>query len=222
MTQWTVFLFSTLVATFFLKVLNEKNKDILMLAATGDEDIKIATDNPSADLHNWKQNENSEQTAEQFLKQKESGNIDLARNLGKLFADELFLENGPVYSLLPQVNGNNILNQRIMLYSYAVNIAIQDNLPNSIVIQTSLNVFYEEVEQRSDTLFKMISDMGAFSLYILNHRVGNGGESGIGGIFARLCGQEENEEMIRQGQRLYEEFYSFCRDRISTVHFSDI
>lgn len=191
---------------------------LLMAGADGDEDMKIAPGHfsgsrPPEDI--------AELAAQDFLRQKKSGNIDRARDLGKRFALALLDgENGPLKGEL-EGQSPQVQHHQFLLYSYVVSHVIADHSPNSILAQTSLNVFYSEVENVSADLYRHVSDMAAFSLYILFERSRDRAEDEIGRIFAELCGAEGDRQLIDYGNRLYDQLYRYCVDEIRKTQYQD-
>lgn len=180
-----------------------------------DDDIKIA----SGSFANTAAMDSAEEAARQFLIQKNSGNIDKARGLGKAFAEAMIhMETGPL-------NGETRCTQRevhhkLLLYSYVVNRVIAEYSPNSILAQTSLNVFYSEVEADSPELHSHVSDMAAFSLYTLCERTPNRTDDEIGSIYAGLCDFGGDPEKISDGNAFYNKAYAFCKEKINATQYS--
>ena len=179
-----------------------------------DDDIKIAT---GSFAH--RQADSDEEAVRQFLTQKNSGNIEKARLLGELYADVLVKNaRSPVFACeknLMQLEHHH----RLLLYSFIVNRVIAENSPNSILAQTSLNVFYSEIEKVSPELHRHVCDMAAFSLYILCERSPNRGDEEFGAIYAGLCGFGGHEDIIAEGNAFYKKAYDFCTDKIKAVHY---
>lgn len=181
-----------------------------------DDDVKIA---PSSFAGKHVNVDSGEEAARQFLEQKECGNIDKARELGRCYADAIIhIETGPVASA-EKPRTQRELHHQILLYSYIVNRVIAEHSSNSIVAQTCLNVFYSEIEAASDKLHKHVSDMAAFSLYILCERSPGRSDDEIGAIYAELCDFDGNEEKINDGDAFYKRVYKFCLDKLESVGF---
>ena len=187
---------------------------VLCFAANGDDDIKIATGSFSGSK---KQQDQAEQAAQEFLRQKELGNIDKARKLGTDFAEllwelaqELIMDEGRL-----QLE----IHHRLLLCSYAVCRVVSEASPNSIVAQTSLSRFYSAVEERSNVLNRHVSDTAAFSLYILSER-SKDDIIEIGKIYAKLTGYEGNAEIIEQGNFVFSCFYEKCMSLSKLVEWA--
>ncbi len=181
-----------------------------------DEDIKIATETfkPKKPLQ-----DSGEEAARQFLEQKELGNIEKARELGISFAEAIIqIEDGPV-SGLGKARTQRELHNQIVLYSYIVNRVIAEHCPNSIVAQSCLGVFYKTVESACAELFSHVSDMAAFSLYVLCERSKNRTDDDIGVIYAELCDFDGREEIISEGNAFYRKLYDYCAEKVGGADF---
>ena len=178
----------------------------VLLAVTGnDDDVKIATGSFGGSK---KQPDQAEQAAQEFLRQKQLGNVDKARQLGTSFAELLW---GHAQELI--MGEGNLLqlevHHRLLLCSYAVCRVVSEASPNSIVAQTALSRFYSAVEERSNVLNRHVSDTAAFSLYILSER-SKDDIAEIGKIYAKLIGNDGNADKIAQGNEVFICFYDKC------------
>lgn len=181
-----------------------------------DDDIKIATGSFTGKSGVV---DSGEEAARQFLEQKECGNIDKARELGKFYADAIIrIESGPV-APGEKPRTQRELHHQVLLYSYIVNRVIAERSPNSMVAQACLNVFYSEIEAASAELSKHVSDMAAFSLYILCERSRTRSDDEIGAIYAELCDFDGDQEKINDGDAFYKRVYKFCTDKLDSVEF---
>lgn len=180
-----------------------------------DDDIKIAGQEKAASLA-----DSAEETARLFLQHKNSGNIEKARQLGKNFATAIIrADNSPLWPEGPPVTQREY-HQKLLLYSYIVNRVIAEDSPNSLLAQTSLNVFYSEIESSSKKLHQHVSDMAAFSLYILCERSPSRDESEIGSIYADLCDYEGDQRVIVEGNAFYRRMLGYCRDKIREIGYA--
>lgn len=181
-----------------------------MLAAPeeGDEDMKIAADHFSAPREDAF---DAEAAAKAYLRQKSLGNVDKARALGQRFAATLAESAGDLYR--EDLKDTPMLikaHHRVVLFSYTVNKVIADLSPNSILAQTTLNVFYDELETNASELASHIRDMAAFSLYMLCDRSDGNTPEAIGRVYAQLCGEEDNPRLALEGSNLYHQYYQAC------------
>lgn len=214
----------TLISLFLLLLafgLRKDRRELPMLLAVvgdGDEDMKIAGDSfsrPPAE-------DPAEAEARHFLKEKDSGNIEKARALGKSYAASLqeAVKEYPRRSALPPTQLE--YHHQLLLCSYIVNRVIAEFSPNSILAQTSLQVFYQEIEQNAPELYKHISDPAAFSLYILCDRSSKRNDSEIGNIYAQLCNREGDPETIGEGNHLFRWFYDACAETMKYAAYSEV
>jgi len=186
-----------------------------LLATAGDEDMKIA---PSGGFsQSAGAEESSEMAAEQFLKLKSSGNIEKARRLGDKFALLLLEKHAGARSAEDSLRAH----QQLVLYSYAVTRAVSDCAPDSLLAQTSVNVFYDCLEDSAPELYRHISDVGALSLYILCER-SQSRDHKIGEVYARLCGVEGDAAATAEGKELYRRFYELCAKEHAKINYSSI
>jgi hypothetical protein len=201
-------------AIFLLKA---QSPQLLFCAAEDDSDMKIAQDSfrPGAAAAE----DAAEKAAQEFLHQRDNGNIERARQLGQLFAADL-QQFGQ--SALRDVELRAVTQQehhhQLLLCSYIINRVIAEHSPSQILAQTSSSMFYKQVESLSRTLYQDISDTAAFSLYILNERLGS--PEDIGHIYARLLGAENDLLLAQKGNRLYSTLYQNCRERILSVNYT--
>lgn len=188
------------------------------MAMHEDEDVKIASGSFKKEVVHV---DSGEEAARQFLEQKNCGNIDKARILGKDYANAIInIETGPV-AQEGKPRTQRELHHRLILYSYIVNRVIAECSPNSIVAQTCLNVFYTAIEEASAELYKHVSDMAAFSLYVLCERSPSRSDAEIGAIYAELCDFDGREDIVKEGNDFYVSIYRFCLDKLDGIGYVD-
>lgn len=180
-----------------------------------DADMKIVPDKepePKVDAE--------EIAAQEFLRQRELGNIDRARELGAYYAKGLLEPHGPLADALKDKDPA-IQHQQYLLYSYVVNRVITDLSPNSILAQAALSRFYNDVEDTSPELYRHINDMAAFSLYILHNRAKANSDEEIGTVFAGLCGCEIDKELSECGSAMFRQLYAYCAEQMKKTNYRD-
>lgn len=214
-----IILFTAFLCTLlFAAAVHQPWPKLLLAVVVGDEDIKIASGSFSSAPA---LEDSAEVAAKEFLRQKDAGNIDKARQLGKLFADSMFdFGHGPLFQTTPERTQRE-LHHQLLLYAYVVNRVIAEQSPNSILAQTTLNVFYSEIEAASPELHAHVSDMAAFSLYILCERK-NREDCYIGKIYAGLCDFGDRQDIIDQGNRFYCDAYNFCTEMMRRTDYDII
>ena len=188
-------------------------KGRLAFAVTGEEDadMKIAPSGGSARYSAGEAAEEAEAEAREYLRQKSAGNISLARALGEQFAALLIAEAKDHFDPWPEGMAEALrAHHSLLLLSYVVNRVVADLSQNSILAQTTLNVFYSEMEEKAPSLDKYIRDMASYSLYILCERSQQCAADEVGRIFARLCGDKDNDRLIADGQARFLDYYKRC------------
>ncbi|MDD3193490.1 MAG: hypothetical protein PHE47_06525 [Oscillospiraceae bacterium] len=187
----------------------------LMLAVAGDDsDMKIVP--PSGTEPS--QEDAGEKAAQEFVLQKENGNINKAYALGKRIACVFFEENGPVatcceISLQPVVRL-----QRKILFAFVEDAVLNATLP-SVLAETASQEFSAQVQQTDPSLYEKINDSKTLSYYLLCAKNGRERFQNIGEAFALLCGEEENAHLCSLGDQLYQKYSQLCSNMIEETAF---
>lgn len=174
-----------------------------------EEDIRIAG-------KPVKKTDPGESSAADFYNQQNMGNIQTALQLGGCLA-RLYCSH---IRTVREQESNPIWGQLAILYSYAVNRAIQ-SLPNSLIAQTVLSSFYNVVKQESSELYQEVRDPIPFSLYILRDKRAAPTET-YGEIFASLCGRQNDRGLAEMADREYDNFYRECIELSEGFLFQEI
>ena len=135
-----------------------------------------------------------EKAAMEYRRQLENGNLQRAHRLGEALCS-LFLG-------MP-VAGEFAAQQWVLLSFLAEN-ELEHQVGNSIISQSAHSRFAEQLEQQAPELARTVHDARAFTMYTLNETRRTPRSEGE--IFAKLCGQPENEAVIALGERLAEDF----------------
>ena len=192
--------------------------DAVDFAVENDEDMKIAPEANASGGHRWEE-DMSVAATNQFMQQKNSGNIDKARGLGHEYA-MLLLDNSSLLTKL--VGSSDEISHAILLYSYVVNRVISRHSQDSILARTALNVFYNTIETSSDEIYGYVNDTAAFSLYILCERSEFEIAEKIGSTYASLLGRASEPEAIDRGISLYKAFCEICEARQKEVVYAEV
>ena len=219
----TLFAIAMLCALWMLWVLlpgtTNPHKNLVFAGAGDDADMKIAPESFSAVP---KDEAAVHREAEEFLRQKSAGNIRLARQLGERYATLLLNEVSKNFDPWPtELAPELAAHHRLLLLTYVVNRVVGENSPNSILAQTTLNVFSGELEDKAPQLDKYIRDTASYSLYVLHER-NQGADSEVGKIFAGLCADKDNTEVINQGNRYYREYYTLCKELHDQTQYTQV
>ena len=164
-----------------------------------DEDVKIASDNPSESLR--PQRDYGETVAKEFQRHKENGNIFMANRLGEELAKPLL---GGDEGLFDNLNLCST-NQLYFLYGFAVRKAVNEGIEVSILADTVLHSFSETVKNRNEAIYAALNDSVSDTVY----RLCLSDDSCIGTGFAKLCGQGSNSRWVELGCESYQTYRDF-------------
>ncbi len=181
-----------------------------------DEDVKVANfsdqDAPVDD---------TEELIEDVQEQKQNGNIDKARKLGRLLAQEVDSNDGEFIFGLDQQESADIICQRRLLLAFVVNYGLEIYLKNQLVSQTAQNTFFETIQNTSPSIDKDIKQQGAFSYYYLCVRDSEKPAEAIGKTFAELCDRKGDCIYAKLGSALFEYFLVVVDDRVKALQFQE-
>jgi len=205
---------------FFLTNSAASCKNLLLATMGEDADMKIAPDSFSAVPGN---DAGAEDEAEDYLRQKSAGNISRARDLGERYAAMLTREVSENFDPWPAELAQELhAHHRLLLLTYVVNRTLAEFSPNSILAQTALNVFYSELDEKAPHLDRYIRDMASYSLYVLCERSHNSHDDEIGKIYARLCADKDNTQLMDEGNRYYRKYYAACKELHEQTRYAKV
>jgi len=217
MLQLLIFCLGMMTFDMFVKA-QSRAEGCLVFAMAEDGDMKIAPDFSARRSRSAE--DAAEEGAAEFIKNRESGNIEKARALGR----ELALALMTVDPALEEFSSNEgLATQAKALFSYTVNCAVEGCSPNSIIAHTALSTFYASVSEESPAISDRINDSAVVSQYILaGTSRGRGSVGEIGQVFAKLCLYEGNDRYIALGEALYEKYLKQSSDMIGAVPFENV
>ena len=208
--------FLPILSVAALYCLRIKKGSCLLLASTGDDsDMKIVP--PSGMAPSFE--DAGEKAAQEFVMQKENGNIDKAYGLGKRIADVLLEENGPVLTFCEASLQPFVRLQRKILFAFAADTVLNAELP-SVLAETASQEFSLQIQKADLFLYEKINDPKTLSYYLLCAKNSRERFENIGKAFALLCGEEGNERLCRLGDCLYGEYRLLCETMIKESQFS--
>ncbi len=149
-----------------------------------------------------KKNE-ADSEADDFLLERDNGNLELAKYLGQRYARRLL-------RLWSPWDSKNERAQKKALFSYVVVKVEQKHSQSSILKQATLSAFYETVRKISKSDYEIISDSLAHTQYLLCEN--SAGEQNIGEVFAKLCGHPKNTALINRAEVYYHHFTAKCTE----------
>ena len=152
-------------------------------------------------------------TAAQWSVQKANGNIDRARRLGKVLAQQL---------LNIQEDDSALLLQKQMLFTFTIDTVGPTMIPDALLVETARSTFFERVRELLPDFEATLQRLGAFTFYRLavdGYHPAALPAIKIGSMFAALCGKGEDKDTTEEGARLFIAFVTRLEETISMVDF---
>ena len=159
--------------------------------------------------------------------QRANGNMEKARQLGRLFAtltpsaesDKLSIDFSERIGREFLTRENLIQIKVLMVFSAEA--AMQIYLPE-LLANTASNALYDYLRKHDNEFYKIISDSTAFTFYYLAIKKGGDLARYVGEAFAMLCGAEKNEAFIQAGKTAYEVSMQQILNEIEDARFVDV
>ncbi|MFQ9873015.1 MAG: hypothetical protein ACLRVT_08545 [Oscillospiraceae bacterium] len=216
MVLWTMALalLVLMMAQLVLMAKPLKKNNLCFCTCSGDEDMKIMPQDglPQQD------DDSAEDSAEEYVREKDNGNMARAHRLGEVFAGEVLREKG-VYTLgLSETESLLMLKHRRILFAFVVDRTLDECSPNSLLAQAALNVFYDAIQKEAPEFYREMNASGAFSLYLLSAR-GENPAVHVGEDFAELCQVPDQPQIAQMAEHLYDYFVGFCRDALERIGY---
>lgn len=209
---WIFALFLVLVFYFCSK--KEYNVGLpIFFASFDDSDIKIAGDKPSQQI--FKDNQEPQEDIAQLLhNERENGNLDKARELGKRVAVDLynFSVNSGEYS-------KEIKQEMKVLYAFVIDYVLNNYLPNSIVSQTALSEYMTTLKNIDEDFYDHIQVSGSYSVYVLKSRKDIDLADKIGKSFAKVVDFDDDPSWVNIGSQLYNNWLAGLTEKINFYQF---
>ncbi len=155
-------------------------------------------------------------TAAQWSVQKANGNIDRARRLGKVLAQQL---------LNIQEDDSAMLLQKQMLFTFTIDTVGQTMLPDALLVETARSTFFERVRELLPDFEATLQRLGAFTFYRLavdGYHPAALPAVKIGAMFAALCGKGDDKAATEEGAQLFIAFVKRLEETVSMVEFVEI
>ena len=160
----------------------------------------------------------AEQEADEYMQQKLSGNIDIAKDLGKDLA-ELVISYRSNHALA-QDDSVVMLQCKVLFLHAACTCAVLHS-PSSIISDNVTQVLLDTVRDELTVVYDNYKGLGSATMYKLAEKEEHPTES-IGKLFARLCSQQEHQRYITFGIELYEAFLAECEELCKSVSYREI
>ncbi len=156
--------------------------------------------------------------AKLYSHERENGNLEKAHSIGSFFAKALMDSDGFAYekNRASDFEARN----RSILFAFTADRVLGTFMPNHIIARSAQNEFFDEIRRRDIGLYESISRSGAFSMYLLCRRRGDGRYIGVGKVYADVLRKPENENIVIFGDELYEKYFDFCIEHIKNIEFA--
>ncbi len=160
----------------------------------------------------------SDMEAKLYNHERENGNLEKAHNIGKFFANALMSTEGFAYekNRASDFEARN----RSILFAFTADRVLATFMPNNIIARSAQNEFFDTIRKSDIGLYESISRSGAFSMYLLCKRRGDGRYSGIGKVYAGVVRRPEDETTAEAGEAAYEKYFDYCIEHIKNIEFS--
>ena len=178
-----------------------------------DSDMKIAGA-PAPE-----QSDDSEDTAAELASQTASGNLELAKRLGRELARRTLDEDGVTSFGADSHESDEVRRQRRLLLAFVVDNEVGDSV-DSLLGHAVLGSFYDMLKSDAPDFYEDIRESASFSFYLLCTRDCENVEHCIGDSFAMLAGYEGDKVMSELGEALYYHFRDIVSAAIETCRFA--
>ncbi len=160
----------------------------------------------------------SDMEAKLYNHERENGNLEKAHSIGKFFAEALLDTEGFAYEK-NRASDFEARNRNI-LFAFTADRVLSTFMPNHIIARSAQNEFFDTIRKGDIGLYESISRSGAFSMYLLCKRRGDGRYSGIGKVYAGVVRRVEDDAVVAKGDEIYEKYFNYCIEHIKNIEFS--
>ncbi len=191
---------------------------LLFLSLKDDSDIKIAGDRPAADLSSREDTSANED----YLTEKENGNIERAKLLGRNLARILSADVADecMSNIHQDSEDSRTKTQVLLLFAFAIDRGLNTHVPNMTLVNTAHTSFFNTLQDISPDVYDQISDTGAYSLYMLcARREGEHVCRSVGESFAKLCGKEDDAALSSTGEMIFSIFLNMVKVEVAKTGF---
>jgi len=192
---------------------------LLLFAPKEDSDIKIAGDRPAADLSTREDTSANED----YLTEKENGNIERAKLLGRNLARILSADVADecMSNIRQDSEDSRTKTQVLLLFAFAIDRGLNTHVPNMTLVNTAHTSFFNTLQDISPDVYDQISDTGAYSLYMLcARREGEHVCKSVGESFAKLCGKEDDIALASTGEMIFSIFLNMVKVEVAKTDFA--
>lgn len=160
----------------------------------------------------------SDTEARLYAHERDNGNLEKAHMIGKTLADALLCKDG--FAFESNVASDFDARNRCILFAFTADRVLDTFMPNHIIARSAQNEFFDEIRQKNIGLYESISRSGAFSMYLLCRRSGDGRYIGAGKVYANIVRRPDDEPTVILGDQLYLRYFEYCLNQIRNIEFS--
>ena len=160
----------------------------------------------------------SDMEAKLYNHERENGNLEKAHWIGRFFAQALINPDGFAYEK-NRASDFEARNRNI-LFAFTADRVLGMFMPNHIIARSAQNEFFDTIRKADIGLYESISRSGAFSMYLLCRRRGDGRYLDIGKVYAGVIRKPEDSSAAEKGDEIYNKYYDFCIEHIKNIEFS--
>lgn len=175
-----------------------------------DLDMKIVGDGPFSEPAETSQ---ADADAAEFAREKESGLLDKAKELGRRMVEEFRRADGQFAFGSDGETDSLLAIQRQILLAFVVTVGVERFCISRLTAQTARQSFYNCLKEQSPALYEEVGGGGAFSFYYLAYRRGGEVERRMGQTFAMLCARDGDPVYQELGEALYCWFLSVVEQK---------
>lgn len=198
---------------FCMNVENKRNFASVNYIAFDDSDIKIAGDHPSEQVAKNKAQPLQEDIADLLHINRENGNLDKARELGKRLATDICN-----FRTSQKYSEQTVLEMKT-LWAFVIDYGFGKLLPNSIVSQTASNEFMMAIKNIDEEFYDYIQIAGSYSRYVLHSRKSDDLSERIGKSFAEFALHEGDRSWTEKGGQLFDNWFDALENRVDFYKF---
>ncbi|WP_069988889.1 hypothetical protein [Massilioclostridium coli] len=184
-----------------------------------DETIKIFDRSEQEEVSFEQELKETESLIAQMYLQKENGNLDKARSLGEIMAEESIRNDGEFVFGYDTKENDTVVLQRRLLLIYTVRFGFYKFCPNQVLAETARNQFLTVIEQQAPHIYQVVQQNAAFSYYNLCIRSSANAVECIGATFAELCGHTGEPDYQELGKALYLHFLDLVSKKVDELQF---
>ncbi|MBP0963394.1 MAG: hypothetical protein J6Q99_03775 [Oscillospiraceae bacterium] len=144
-----------------------------------------------------------------FIRERDNGNIEKAKELGCTLAQR-------VETLCRQEEPALVAAQKKVLYGYVCKKVLEGRCANSVLARAAIGELLNCLKNASPSDFDLIQDSVAFTKYMLAEKEA---DQTVGKVFAKLCGDKNNEAFACEGDELYSKYTAECEALFNKVSF---